>query len=193
MPKPSRVRTLQPRIEGGLGGDRPDAIDPEDAPPRDLGARCSWTGCSASTRDCPGRRHRAADGHARRAAHRVHHDGRWPQAHRRDAPALTGGGQRDPPGGSPTRTAPVPQRPNSAWSGGSSVTSNDQLLNLLNEHPGVRDARHHGIALNRGVVSPSRPRRSAGMSPTRRGPTSNSPTGRRRSSAVSALSRVIRV
>ncbi|MER5832610.1 hypothetical protein ABT116_17585 [Streptomyces sp. NPDC002130] len=40
--------------------------------------------------------------------------------------------------------------PNSPWSGGSSVTSNDQLLNLLGEHPGVRDALHHGIALNRG-------------------------------------------
>ncbi|MDX3730857.1 hypothetical protein [Streptomyces caniscabiei] len=40
--------------------------------------------------------------------------------------------------------------PNSAWSGGSSVTSNDQLLNVLGEHPGVRDALHHGIALNRG-------------------------------------------
>jgi hypothetical protein len=153
-----------PRIEVGLGGDRPVETDPEDGPPRDLGARRSWTGCSApgrrpaSTRDCPGRRHRAAGGHARRAARRVHRDGHWPQAHRRDAPALAGGGQRDPPGGSPTRTAPVPQRPNSAWSGGSSVTSNDQLLNLLNEHPGVRDALHHGIALNRGVASPSRPR-----------------------------------
>ncbi|MFM9702126.1 hypothetical protein [Streptomyces galilaeus] len=40
--------------------------------------------------------------------------------------------------------------PDSAWSGGSSVTSSDQLLNLLGEHPGVRDALHHGIALNRG-------------------------------------------
>ncbi|MFJ9059248.1 hypothetical protein [Streptomyces sp. NPDC102409] len=39
--------------------------------------------------------------------------------------------------------------PNSAWSGGSSVTSNDQLLAMLGEHPGVRDALQHGIALNR--------------------------------------------
>ncbi|MET7839196.1 hypothetical protein ABZT45_11315 [Streptomyces sp. NPDC005356] len=39
--------------------------------------------------------------------------------------------------------------PNSAWSGGSSVTSNDQLLVLLEKHPRVRDALHHGIALNR--------------------------------------------
>lgn len=41
------------------------------------------------------------------------------------------------------------QAPNSAWSGGSSVTSNDQLLVVLEKHPGVRDALHHGIALNR--------------------------------------------
>ncbi|MGX4688279.1 hypothetical protein [Streptomyces sp. JNUCC 63] len=40
--------------------------------------------------------------------------------------------------------------PNSAWSGGSSVTSNDQLLVMLDKHPGIRDALHHGIALNRG-------------------------------------------
>jgi hypothetical protein len=40
--------------------------------------------------------------------------------------------------------------PNSAWSGGSSVTSNDQLLDLLGKHPGIRDALPHGIALNRG-------------------------------------------
>jgi len=39
--------------------------------------------------------------------------------------------------------------PNSAWSGGSSVTSNDQLLAALEKHPGVRDALQHGIALNR--------------------------------------------
>ncbi|MFH9863030.1 hypothetical protein [Streptomyces sp. NPDC017202] len=39
--------------------------------------------------------------------------------------------------------------PNSAWSGGSSVTSNDQLLTMLDQHPGIRDALHHGIALNR--------------------------------------------
>ncbi|MFH0241805.1 hypothetical protein ACGRHY_05045 [Streptomyces sp. HK10] len=39
--------------------------------------------------------------------------------------------------------------PNSAWSGGTSVTSNDQLLDTLGEHPGIRDALHHGIALNR--------------------------------------------
>jgi hypothetical protein len=39
--------------------------------------------------------------------------------------------------------------PNSAWSGGSSVTSNDQLLILLEKNPGVRDALTHGIALNR--------------------------------------------
>ncbi|MET7766309.1 hypothetical protein [Streptomyces sp. NPDC005336] len=39
--------------------------------------------------------------------------------------------------------------PNSAWSGGSSVTSNDQLLVMLEKHPGIRDALHHGIALNR--------------------------------------------
>ncbi|MET8269468.1 hypothetical protein [Streptomyces sp. NPDC005096] len=41
------------------------------------------------------------------------------------------------------------QTPNSAWSGGSSVTSNDQLLVVLEKHPGIRDALHHGIALNR--------------------------------------------
>ncbi|MER6270848.1 MULTISPECIES: hypothetical protein [unclassified Streptomyces] len=40
--------------------------------------------------------------------------------------------------------------PNSAWSGGSSVTSNDQLLDVLGKHPGVRDALQHGIAMNRG-------------------------------------------
>ncbi|MEU0368685.1 hypothetical protein ABZ070_00190 [Streptomyces sp. NPDC006283] len=40
--------------------------------------------------------------------------------------------------------------PDSSWSGGSSVTSNDQLLTLLEKHPGLRDALHHGIALNRG-------------------------------------------
>ncbi|MFI2643966.1 hypothetical protein [Streptomyces sp. NPDC018610] len=40
--------------------------------------------------------------------------------------------------------------PNSSWSGGSSVTSNDQLLTVLGEHPGIREALHHGIALNRG-------------------------------------------
>ncbi|MFE1010030.1 hypothetical protein ACFW4M_01835 [Streptomyces sp. NPDC058794] len=39
--------------------------------------------------------------------------------------------------------------PNSAWSGGSSVTSNDQLLTLLAEHPDIRDAMQHGIAFNR--------------------------------------------
>ncbi|MFP8884155.1 MULTISPECIES: hypothetical protein [Streptomyces] len=39
--------------------------------------------------------------------------------------------------------------PNSAWSGGASVTSNDQLLEMLGKHPGIRDALHHGIALNR--------------------------------------------
>ncbi|MET8009545.1 hypothetical protein ABZU86_01850 [Streptomyces sp. NPDC005271] len=39
--------------------------------------------------------------------------------------------------------------PNSVWSGGSSVTSNDQLLVMLEKHPGIRDALHHGIALNR--------------------------------------------
>jgi hypothetical protein len=40
--------------------------------------------------------------------------------------------------------------PNCSWSGGSSVTSNDQLLTLLEKHPGIRDALHHGVALNRG-------------------------------------------
>lgn len=40
--------------------------------------------------------------------------------------------------------------PNSGWSGGSSVTSNDQLLVMLGKHPGIRDALNHGIALNRG-------------------------------------------
>ncbi|MFD7379474.1 ParB N-terminal domain-containing protein [Streptomyces mirabilis] len=39
--------------------------------------------------------------------------------------------------------------PNSAWSGSSSVTSNDQLLVVLEKHPGVRDALFHGISLNR--------------------------------------------
>ncbi|MET7377919.1 hypothetical protein ABZT08_03695 [Streptomyces sp. NPDC005526] len=39
--------------------------------------------------------------------------------------------------------------PNSAWSGGSSVTSNDQLLVLLDKHPGIRDALHQGISFNR--------------------------------------------
>lgn len=40
--------------------------------------------------------------------------------------------------------------PNSAWSGASSVTSNDQLLVILDQHPGIRDSLNHGIALNRG-------------------------------------------
>ncbi|AGJ54052.1 MULTISPECIES: hypothetical protein [Streptomyces] len=40
--------------------------------------------------------------------------------------------------------------PNSAWSGGSSVTSNDQLLSLLGKHPAMRDAVTHGLAFNRG-------------------------------------------
>ncbi|MGW1401191.1 hypothetical protein ACWCRF_21575 [Streptomyces sp. NPDC002405] len=40
--------------------------------------------------------------------------------------------------------------PNSSWSGGSSATSNDQLLVMLDKHPGIRDALHRGIALNRG-------------------------------------------
>ncbi|PJM94017.1 hypothetical protein [Streptomyces sp. CB01373] len=40
--------------------------------------------------------------------------------------------------------------PNSSWGGGSSVTSNDQLLVMLDKHPGIRDALHRGIALNRG-------------------------------------------
>jgi hypothetical protein len=39
--------------------------------------------------------------------------------------------------------------PDSTWSGGSSVTSNDQLLIMLEKHPGIRDALQHGIALNR--------------------------------------------
>lgn len=39
--------------------------------------------------------------------------------------------------------------PDSAWSGGSSVTSNDQLLVMLEKHPGVREALPHGIAFNR--------------------------------------------
>ncbi|MDT0401133.1 hypothetical protein [Streptomyces edwardsiae] len=39
--------------------------------------------------------------------------------------------------------------PNSSWSGGSSVTSNDQPLTMLDEHPGFRDALQHGVALNR--------------------------------------------
>ncbi|WP_244942123.1 hypothetical protein [Streptomyces coelicoflavus] len=39
--------------------------------------------------------------------------------------------------------------PNSSWSGGSSVTSNDQLLTMLDKHPGIRDALQHGVALNR--------------------------------------------
>lgn len=39
--------------------------------------------------------------------------------------------------------------PDSAWSGGSSVTSNDQLLAMLDQHPTIRDALAHGIALNR--------------------------------------------
>ncbi|MEU9948433.1 hypothetical protein [Streptomyces sp. NPDC047939] len=39
--------------------------------------------------------------------------------------------------------------PDSAWSGGSSVTSNDQLLVMLGKHPGVREALPHGIAFNR--------------------------------------------
>jgi hypothetical protein len=40
--------------------------------------------------------------------------------------------------------------PDSAWSGGASLTSNDQLLVMLDEHPGIREALGHGIALNRG-------------------------------------------
>lgn len=39
--------------------------------------------------------------------------------------------------------------PNSAWSGGGSVTSNDQLLTMLSEHPDIRNALPHGLALNR--------------------------------------------
>lgn len=39
--------------------------------------------------------------------------------------------------------------PNSAWSGAAAVTSNDQLLEMLGTHPAIRDALHHGIALNR--------------------------------------------
>lgn len=39
--------------------------------------------------------------------------------------------------------------PNSAWSGGTSVTSNDQLLEVLGKHPGIRDALPHGTVLNR--------------------------------------------
>jgi hypothetical protein len=42
------------------------------------------------------------------------------------------------------------QTPDSPWSGGSSVVSNDQLLVMLEKHPGIRDALHHGLALNRG-------------------------------------------
>ncbi|MFF2367533.1 hypothetical protein ACFVU0_33155 [Streptomyces sp. NPDC058122] len=48
-----------------------------------------------------------------------------------------------------TRLHPYLHAPNSAWSGGSSVTSNDQLLALLEKNPGVRGALAHGIALNR--------------------------------------------
>lgn len=40
--------------------------------------------------------------------------------------------------------------PNSSWSGGVSLTSNDQLLTLLEHHPGIREAVLHGAALNRG-------------------------------------------
>jgi hypothetical protein len=39
--------------------------------------------------------------------------------------------------------------PDSAWSGGASVTSNDQLLAILDKHPGIRDAVNQGIVLNR--------------------------------------------
>lgn len=39
--------------------------------------------------------------------------------------------------------------PNSSWSGAPAVTSNDQLLRVLDEHPGIREALHRGIALNR--------------------------------------------
>ncbi|GAB3119844.1 hypothetical protein GCM10027160_34700 [Streptomyces calidiresistens] len=39
--------------------------------------------------------------------------------------------------------------PNSAWSGGVSVTSHDQLLTVLEQHPGIREALPRGIALNR--------------------------------------------
>lgn len=37
------------------------------------------------------------------------------------------------------------------WGGASSQISNDQLLAVLEEHPGMRDAVIHGIALNRGM------------------------------------------
>ncbi|WP_329611531.1 hypothetical protein [Kitasatospora herbaricolor] len=38
----------------------------------------------------------------------------------------------------------------SAWSGASSMTSNDQLLELLSQHPAMREALTYGQSLNRG-------------------------------------------
>ena len=38
----------------------------------------------------------------------------------------------------------------SAWSGASSMTSNDQLLDLLAQHPGMREALTYGQSINRG-------------------------------------------
>ncbi|WP_432048178.1 hypothetical protein [Streptomyces asiaticus] len=40
--------------------------------------------------------------------------------------------------------------PESAWSGQSSVISNDQLLAVLGEHPGMREAVKRGVVMNKG-------------------------------------------
>ncbi|MYR26620.1 MULTISPECIES: hypothetical protein [unclassified Streptomyces] len=37
------------------------------------------------------------------------------------------------------------------WSGGSSLITNDQLVTILNEHPGMREAIIRGMALNRAI------------------------------------------
>jgi len=42
-------------------------------------------------------------------------------------------------------------QPDSAWSGGSALTTNDQLLMMLEQHPGMREAISRGIALNRAM------------------------------------------
>ncbi|MGW7395216.1 hypothetical protein ACWGH7_01705 [Streptomyces cyaneofuscatus] len=41
--------------------------------------------------------------------------------------------------------------PDGNWSGSSAVVSNDQLLSILKQHPGMREAIHHGVTLNRAV------------------------------------------
>ncbi|MGC0422225.1 hypothetical protein [Embleya sp. AB8] len=42
-------------------------------------------------------------------------------------------------------------QPDTSWSGGSTGITNDQLLRVLEEHPGMRDAINHGLILNRAI------------------------------------------